>query len=121
MSGDFGPQLIDRCDTAAKLFRKRVIELPDKVAVREKDFGIWNEYSWREYGEWVRHCGLGLKALGMQRGDVCSIAAEICKEWLFADPGFDVERHVLHGADAAETELEVACGQQGHRTRSVLR
>lgn len=82
-----GPQVVAGCDTAAKLFRKRITELPDKVAIREKDFGIWNEYTWRNYGDAVRLCGLGLKALGLERGDVCSIAAEVCKEWLFADLG----------------------------------
>ena len=78
---------IDGCDTVAKLFRKRVADLAEKVAIREKDFGIWNEYSWTEYGEQARLAGLGLKALGLQRGDVCSIASEVNKEWMFADLG----------------------------------
>jgi long-chain acyl-CoA synthetase len=117
MSGDFGPQLIDGCDTAAKLFRKRVIELPDKVAVREKDFGIWNEYSWREYGEWVRHCGLGLKALGMQRGDVCSIAAEICKEWLFADLGIVCVGGITNGVYPTDAPNQVEFLVNDSRTR----
>ena len=78
---------IDGCDTVAKLFRKRVADLAEKVAIREKDFGIWNEYSWTEYGEQARLAGLGLKALGLQRRDVCSIASEVNKEWMFADLG----------------------------------
>lgn len=71
----------------ARLFWHRVSTLPDKVAIREKDFGIWNEFSWEDWGEQAQLVGLGLKALGLNRGDVCSIASEINKEWMFADLG----------------------------------
>ncbi len=40
-----------------------------KVAMRQKEFGIWNEYSWKESYESVREFALGLTALGMERGD----------------------------------------------------
>ncbi|HEY5624115.1 MAG TPA: AMP-binding protein, partial [Gammaproteobacteria bacterium] len=75
------------CETISALFWHRVTALGDAVALREKDLGIWNEYSWKDYGEQARLIGLGLKALGLERGDVCSIASEINKEWLFADFG----------------------------------
>ena len=82
-----GTIAIDGCDTLPGLFRKRVAELGAKVAIREKDFGIWNEYSWADYGEQARLAGLGLKSLGLERGDICSIASEVNKEWMFADLG----------------------------------
>ncbi len=78
---------VDNCTTVSELFWKRVTERPLKVAIREKDFGIWNEYTWADFGEQARLAGLGLKTLGLQRGDVCSIASEINKEWMFADLG----------------------------------
>ena len=64
------PQLVDGCSTIPGLFRKRATELADKVALREKDFGIWNEYTWADWGDQARLAGLGLRALGMARGDV---------------------------------------------------
>ena len=79
--------VIDGCNTVSALFWKRVTELGDKVVIREKDFGIWNEFSWGDFGEQARLAGLGLKALGLQRGDICSVASEINKEWMFADLG----------------------------------
>ena len=79
--------VVHGCTTISQLFWKRVTEKPDKIALREKDFGIWNEYTWREYGEIARLVGHGLAALGLERGDVCSIASEVCKEWMFADLG----------------------------------
>lgn len=79
--------IVHGCHTIAQLFAKRVAENPDKVALREKDFGIWNEYTWADYGEFASAVGCGLKALGLERGDVCSIASEVNKEWFFADLG----------------------------------
>ncbi len=87
MSTDAANIEVAGCNTISSLFWKRVIELPNKVALREKDFGIWNEYTWSDYGEQAKFAGLGLISLGLQRGDVCSIASEINKEWMFADLG----------------------------------
>ena len=87
MSAEQKPQSIDGCTTVAALFADRVNRWRDRVALREKDFGIWNEYTWKDWGEMARAVGLGLKSLGMQRGDRCSIASEVCREWLFTDLG----------------------------------
>lgn len=87
MSAEQKAQSIDGCDTVAALFADRVNRWGDRVALREKDFGIWNEYTWKDWGEMARAVGLGLKSLGMQRGDRCSIASEVCREWLCADLG----------------------------------
>ena len=77
----------DNLDTISKRFWARVKKDSEKLAFREKDFGIWNEYTWGNYGDRARLVGYGLKALGLERGDVCSIASEVNKEWLFADLG----------------------------------
>ena len=77
----------DNLDTISKRFWARVKKDSEKLAFREKDFGIWNEYTWGDYGDRARLVGHGLKALGLERGDVCSIASEVNKEWLFADLG----------------------------------
>ena len=61
-------QIIDGCHTVSALFWHRAATLPDKVALREKDFGIWNEYTWSEWGEQSRLGGLGLKSLGLPLG-----------------------------------------------------
>ena len=81
------PVTVHGCTTISQLFQDRVTRYPDKVALREKDFGIWNEYTWADYGDNARWVGYGLKALGLERGDVCSIASEVNKEWMFADLG----------------------------------
>ena len=60
---------IDGCCTVSKLFWQRVTSCSDEVALREKDFGIWNEYTWHDFGDRARLAGLGLKALGLERGE----------------------------------------------------
>ena len=68
------------CTTISQLFWNRVTNFPGKIALREKDFGIWNEYTWQDYGGVARYVGHGLKALGLKRGDRVSIASEVNKE-----------------------------------------
>ena len=105
------------CTTISQLFAKRVEENADKVALREKDFGIWNEYTWADYGRQARLVAHGLKALGLQRGDVCSIASEVNKEWLFADLGIITMGGVTNGVyptDAAN-QVEYLIADSGTR------
>jgi long-chain acyl-CoA synthetase len=80
-----GPFYVDGVDTLPKLFRARCTELAGKVAHREKDFGIWLEYSWSDFYDKARLIGLGLRSLGLQRGDVVSILSEDNKEWIYTD------------------------------------
>ena len=44
--------------------------------MREKEFGIWRTYSWKETAAAVRATACGLSALGMQRGDKIAIIGD---------------------------------------------
>ncbi len=81
------PILRDGHATLPGLFRHRVQEMGERVAMREKEFGIWKPISWNEYGRRARTLGLGLVSLGLQRGDVVSILSENNKEWIYTDVG----------------------------------
>ena len=78
---------VEGCDTIAKLFWHQVDARGDRTAFREKDLGIWQSTSWRDYGGRARAVGMGLAKLGLARGDVVSILAETVPEWLYADMG----------------------------------
>ena len=56
-------------DTFPKLVRDNAQRLADKIAIREKDFGIWQSYTWSQYFEQSRLIALGLASLGFARGD----------------------------------------------------
>lgn len=59
----------------------------DKVALRQKDVGIWEPVSWASYEQTARHFGLGLQTLGLPAGGHCAIISENRKEWVFAQLG----------------------------------
>jgi long-chain acyl-CoA synthetase len=81
------PILRDGHATLPGLFRHRVQEMGERVAMREKAYGIWKPISWNEYGRRARALGMGLVALGLERGDVVSILSENNKEWIYTDVG----------------------------------
>jgi long-chain acyl-CoA synthetase len=56
-----------------------------KVAMRVKDRGIWQSYTWKEYYEKVKYLSLGLMRLGLERGDKVSILGENKPEWYWAE------------------------------------
>lgn len=57
----------------------------DRVALREKDFGIWQTVTWRQFADHVRAFAMGLRALGVQRGDTVAIIGDNRPEWLYAE------------------------------------
>ena len=47
-----------------------------KIAIREKDYGIWQSYTWQDYLEQVRDFALGLASLGFKRGDAMAVIGD---------------------------------------------
>jgi long-chain acyl-CoA synthetase len=88
---------IDGCDTLPKLFLKKTAERGEQIAMREKDFGIWQSYSWNDYRAYAGAIANGLLSLGLKRGDVVSIQSEDCREWLWADVGALLAGGVVNG------------------------
>jgi long-chain acyl-CoA synthetase len=74
-----------RNDTIPHLLYAKVKKYGDRVALREKEFGVWQEISWNQYFAHIRHFCLGLLELGLKRGDHVSILGENKPEWLYAD------------------------------------
>ena len=72
--------------TIPKLLERNRRRYSGRVALREKDLGIWQRVSWEKYWEHVRNFALGLKELGLEdREDKVSILGDNCREWLYAD------------------------------------
>ena len=63
-------------DTFPKLVRHNADRFGHRVAIREKDLGIWQSYTWRDYFERSRRLALGLAALGFVRGDKTAIVGD---------------------------------------------
>ncbi len=58
---------------------------PRVVAMRVKDRGIWQEYTWEDYYLKVKYFCLGLLSLGLEKGDKVSILGENKPEWFWAE------------------------------------
>jgi long-chain acyl-CoA synthetase len=59
----------------------------DRVAIREKAYGIWEPYTWHEYLTYVKHVALGFLSLGIKRGEFIGIITDNHPEWLFSELG----------------------------------
>ena len=94
---DHSSFLVDDCDTIPKLFLKKTAERGDKTAMREKDFGIWQSYTWADYRARAFEVAHGLLSLGLKSGDVVSIQSEDCKEWVFTDIGIMLCGGIVNG------------------------
>ena len=70
---------------------------PDAVSLRQKDFGIWEAFTWRQYEEQARAFGLGLTAAGLAAGGHVAILSENRKEWVFAQLGANMVGAVAVG------------------------
>jgi len=56
-------------DTVPKLLLHNARAITGRPAVRHKDFGIWQTWTWRETLNQVRAFSIGLAELGLKRGD----------------------------------------------------
>jgi long-chain acyl-CoA synthetase len=70
-----------------ELFLARVGETPDQEAFRYPVDGGWKSLSWRRTEDRVRAISSGLRALGLEGEQVCSILAGTRFEWILADFG----------------------------------
>jgi long-chain acyl-CoA synthetase len=72
-------------DTFPRLLVRNARAWGEKVALREKEFGIWQSFTWREYHDHVRDLSLGLVALGVGSGDKVAIIGDNRPEWVFSE------------------------------------
>jgi len=73
-------------DTIPKLLQHRALEYAhQQIAMRKKDYGIWNEYTWQDVYEHVRNIANGLLSLGFEKGDKITIIGDNDPEWFWAE------------------------------------
>ncbi len=72
-------------DTFPKLLVRNARAHGDRTALREKEFGIWQPFTWREYHDRVRDFSLGLSALGVKPGDKVAIIGDNRPEWVWSE------------------------------------
>jgi long-chain acyl-CoA synthetase len=98
-----------------------------KVAMREKEFGIWLPYTWQDYLDNVKYLCLGMVSLGLKKGDkvamigdnrpegiwaeMASMCAGAIPVWLFQDCMMEEVKYIIDHSDSrffvGETQEEV--------------
>ena len=102
------PTLLHGCDTVVKLWRQQCLERSERIAHREKDLGIWQSYSWRDYYEHARAIGVALLSMGLERGQPVSILSEDNKEWLYCDLGIAGAGGISNGVYTTDSAEQLA-------------
>ncbi|OUL98241.1 AMP-dependent synthetase/ligase [Variovorax sp. JS1663] len=72
-------------ETIPAIFWTAAAARADHVWMRQKEFGIWRSWTWRQTAEAVREIAGGLMALGFAPGECASILANTVVEWVLAD------------------------------------
>jgi long-chain acyl-CoA synthetase len=102
--------------TIPKLFLERTATYgKNRVAMREKEFGIWKPITWHDYLENVKYIALGLISLGLKEGDKVAMIgdnrpeglwaeiATLCSRgiavWLFQDCLMDEVKYIIDHSD----------------------
>jgi len=80
----------------------------ERVAIREKAYGIWQTYTWRNYLEFAQRVGLGLHTLGLRRGDNVGIIMDNHPEWLFSQLGGQALGAVMLNLFTSSVSSEIA-------------
>ncbi len=71
-------------DTLPKLLLNNARDRRSEIALREKEFGIWQSLTWADYAERVRNFARGLFELGLRKGEILAVLGDNRPEWLIA-------------------------------------
>lgn len=93
--------------TVASLARDWALTTPGKVAMREKDFGIWQEYNWAQTWDLIETAAHGLLATGLEVGDRVAIHSEDNPEWIILDLATVAVRGITVGLYPTNPSAEV--------------
>jgi len=84
-------------ETAPRLFRETARTYQDRVAMRKKEYGLWQDITWNDYYRTARDLGSALIAMGLEKGDHVSIIGDNCPEWVIIDMGVQCAGGVVVG------------------------
>ncbi|HCE2650880.1 TPA: long-chain fatty acid--CoA ligase [Vibrio parahaemolyticus] len=76
---------ITSLDTFPKVLQHNAKHWPDQVAMREKEFGIWREFTWQDYEDRVKWMALALQDLGVGEQDVVGLLGDNRPEWVWGE------------------------------------
>lgn len=94
--------------TLPQMLRERARTDAHRVAIRQKDFGIWKPATWADYHRRACHVGLGLRAMGLPERGHLGVISENRIEWVLAQMGAGLVGAVTVGVYPTSPANEVA-------------
>ena len=73
--------------TPSKKVKQTAQRFPEKIAMRYKEFGVWQETTYEEFWNKSNYLSMGLKFFGIEKGNSVAIHSENRPEWFIADIG----------------------------------
>ena len=107
-------------ETLPALLLERVKKSASKDAFLAPADGSWKKLSWAQAGDEVRQVACGLRALGLQMEERCSILSGTRLDWIFADLGILCAGGATTTIYPANTPEECAYIVQDSGTRFVF-
>lgn len=107
-SADPSAQSAQSAQTLPQLLRLNAQRYAERPALREKEFGIWQSFTWADLYERVKHFSLGLRELGLEEGDRVAILGDNRPEWMVAELAAQAAGAVSMGVyqDSVAEELQ---------------
>ncbi|MDO5679962.1 MAG: AMP-dependent synthetase/ligase [Pelistega sp.] len=94
--------------TLPQMLRQRAQQEPNKVALHQKDYGIWQPITWSAYYQRSVWFGLGMRSLGLSDKAHVGIISENRAEWLLAQLGCGLVGAVTVGVYPTSPAEEVS-------------
>ena len=92
---------------------------PERVAFRDKRFGIWSEISYESFWDQAQWVGCALNYFGVDRFDKAAVHSENRPEWIIADIGIQSIRAITVGLYPTNPPSEVKY-LLGHSESKIL-
>lgn len=94
--------------TLPQMLRLHARQQGERTAIRQKDFGIWNPVSFKDYFARAAAVGHGLRAIGLGEGGHVAVLSENRIEWVLAQLGAGLVGAVTVGVYPTSPANEVA-------------
>ncbi len=94
--------------TLPQALRQHAQRRPQAIALRQKEYGIWQPIDWAAYHRRAMHVGLGLRALGLGDGAHVGVLSENRIEWVLSQLGAGLVGAVTVGVYPTSPTPEVA-------------
>ena len=105
--------------TPSRKVREIGERFPEKIAFRNKEFGIWHEINYKEFWNQSQYVGNALKFYGVSINDKVAVHSENRPEWIIADIGIQAIRSITVGLYPTNPAPEVKY-LLGHSESKVL-